>query len=153
MKNSYLYLAYLPIASIFFSGDTNAVDFSIGGGYPFVLVPEVSIATNDDSQRWYINGKFGFEKGASIGFEQSFGSKGKHAAGLLLGLIGTDQSDHTDNDYWEKESTNGVALSYSYNFNGLNKAGMRVRIEYGYGKTDKSHTPHTDGSITVSYQF
>ena len=49
----------------------NDISFSIGGGYPYFVIPEVSVASADLSQRWYGNYKIGLDDGFAVGFEQA----------------------------------------------------------------------------------
>ena len=141
-------LLTLSIASC--STFANDVSFSIGGGYPYLVIPEVSLSANDDTQRWYANYKLGLDDGFSAGFEQAVSDNKKHAFGALVGAIGardTDQEcESSTNDVatdfantlgcviggiFDEETTNGIGLTYSYNFNGLNSAGFRLELDVG----------------------
>ncbi|MBU3003167.1 hypothetical protein [Paraglaciecola arctica] len=160
----------------------NDVNFSIGGGYPFFVVPEISLASVDNQKRWYANYKIGFDDGFSIGFEQAISNTNKHALGFIAGAIGAREDKtpcpNTDNEsntastpgddfveiigsaigcslskMFDEETTNGLALTYSYNFSGLNNAGMRIHVELGYGEGHHSKEKRADGGITLSYHF
>lgn len=170
MKIKILLLA-LSIAS--YSSAANEVSFSIGGGYPYLVIPEVSLSANDDTQRWYANYKLGLDDGFSAGFEQAVSDNKKHAFGALVGAIGargTDQecesstNDDIATDFantlgcaiggiFDEETTNGVGLTYSYNFNGLNNSGFRLELDIGYGKASDSNEKRADGGISLSYEF
>ncbi|MBB1305353.1 hypothetical protein H5089_06815 [Pseudoalteromonas sp. SR45-1] len=163
-------LLTLSIASC--STFANDVSFSIGGGYPYLVIPEVSLSANDDTQRWYANYKLGLDDGFSAGFEQAVSDNKKHAFGVLVGAIGardTDQEcESSTNDVatdfantlgcviggiFDEETTNGIGLTYNYNFNGLNSAGFRLKLDVGYGKASDSNEKRADGGISVSYEF
>ncbi|MBH0058504.1 hypothetical protein I6F65_16240 [Pseudoalteromonas sp. SWXJZ94C] len=169
MKTKILLLT-LSIAS--YSSAANEVSFSIGGGYPYLVIPEVSLSANDDTQRWYANYKLGLDDGFSAGFEQAVSDNKKHAFGALVGAIGardTDQKcESLTNDVatdfantlgcviggiFDEETTNGIGLTYSYSFNGLNSAGFRLELDVGYGKASDSNEKRADGGISVSYEF
>lgn len=96
----------------------------------------------------------------------------KHAFGVLVGAIGardTDQEcESSTNDVatdfantlgcviggiFDEETTNGIGLTYSYNFNELNSAGFRLELDVGYGKASDSNEKRADGGISVSYEF
>lgn len=53
----------------------------------------------------------------------------------------------------DRESTDGLGFSYSYNFNGLNKPGMRIQCSLGYGKGRVSNDERAEASVNVSYHF
>ena len=76
-----------------------------------------------------------------MGFEQAISDNNKHAIGLLVGALGNrevdtqcDESQNSDEltaafanaigcalaEAFDEETTNGIGLSYSYNFSGLN---------------------------------
>jgi len=157
-----------------FYSQAKRVDFSIGGGYPFLVVPEISFASNDGDQRWFTNYKMGLDDGFSVGLDQRIGDDNKHAVGVIIGALGVRDDKRPCNngdsvedigsavgnvlgcafaEAFDEETTNGVGLSYSYNFNGLNNKGIRIRFEFGYGKANDSKDKRTDGGITISYQF
>jgi hypothetical protein len=175
-------LSSMVISIIPLTAQANEINFSIGGGYPFFVVPEVSLSSDDNQQRWYANYKMGLDDGFSIGFEQAIDNTNKHAIGILAGAIGaredktpcpnTDKENNTDTTpddvfveaigsaigcslgkIFDEETTNGLALSYSYNFNGLNNSGMRLRVELGYGEGHHSKEKRVDGGIALSYHF
>ena len=161
-------LSFTPISS-------NATDFnmSIGGGYPFFFVPEVSVTTKDNEQRWYLNYKASLDHGISAGFEHSVSDNNKHAIGVVLGAIGLQddprqcESDEKDNltssfakifgcalaESFDEEVVNGLGISYSYNFNGLSNSGVQIRAELGYGEGRNSGEKNTRGGLIISYQF
>jgi hypothetical protein len=150
------------------------VDFSIGGGYPFFVVPEVSFASSAGDQRWFANYKIGLDDGFSVGFDQGVGADNKHVIGGVIGALGTrdDKRPCGNGDSvedigsvignaigcafskaFDEETTNGIGLSYSYHFNGLNNVGMRIRFELGYGEAADSNEKRADGGVIISYQF
>ena len=146
----------------------NDIDLTTGSGYPFLLIAEASIATGDRQQRWFGNYKIGFDDGFSLGFEQGLGAENKHAIGLFVGALGVSDPDSCSNEddefavvslgciieeIYDDETTNGVGVSYSYNFNGLNNRGARIRFELGYGEGVDSGEERSDGGIIVSFQF
>jgi hypothetical protein len=144
----------------------NGIDFSLGGGYPFIAVPEVSMANADQTQRWHFNYKIGLDDGFTIGFEQALSADKKHAMGLIVGALGVNEDEDrcadTESDLsclvskiflLDEETTNGVGLSYGYYFSGLNNVGWNVKFEVGYGEGSESHQKRSDASIRIAYQF
>ncbi|MBT1062160.1 hypothetical protein KJY73_01190 [Bowmanella sp. Y26] len=142
------------------------VDFSIGGGYPYFVVPEVSWS-NNDSQRWYAKYNLGLDDGFNLGYEQALDDNQHHALGIALGAIGTRDvdtcSEEDDNvgdafsciisGLFDDHSVQGAALSYSYNFSGLNARSWRIKFEAGYGRVSVVDKNYASGNVTVSYQF
>lgn len=141
--------------------------FSVGTGYPFFVVPELSYGTADDQNRWYLNGKIGLAGGASLGFEHALDGEKHHAIGLVGGALGI-RNGHTVckegqnageafvcilTTAFDWEVVNGVGLTYSYNFKGLNNRGFRIRFEGGFGEGSRSHKSKGSGSVILSYQF
>ena len=179
MKKKLLAYSAFIIATMPFMSHSADVSYSIGAGIPFFLVPEISLASSDGSQRWYANYKLSLDDGFSIGFEQSVSDNNKHAIGLLIGALGIQDDDrpcHADkksdndladgvidviacsvvdvlNEVLDEETVNGLGVSYSYNFSGLNQAGMRIRMELGYGEGTNSNEKNASGGINFSYQF
>jgi len=163
--------------SMFFLGlvanNAYSADFTLGVGAPFFVVPEVSIASEDEKKRWFVNYKMGLDDGFSLGYEQGIDSDSNHALGAFIGALGVqDKNSACPNEksgdlaenlgsaigctlliVFDEETTNGLGLSYSYNFNGLNQSGMRLRFELGYGEGSISHEKRVDGGFVVSYQF
>ncbi|MGS0534883.1 hypothetical protein [Pseudoalteromonas sp. SaAl2] len=150
----------------------NDVSFSIGGGYPYFVVPEVSLSTNEGNQRWYANYKIGLDDGFSIGVEHAISDNKKHAVGLVVGALGIQDNEdecRTDDEslsgsigsifgcalseVFDEETTNGIGVSYSYLFRGLNEPGWRMRLDLGYGEGRDSNEKRPDAGITFSYQF
>ena len=168
MKKSNLFFCALLLNTMPFIVKANEIDFSIGSGYPFLLVAEVSVAAGDRQQRWYGNYKLGLDDGFSLGFEQGLGTDKKHAIGLLVGALGVSDPDSCSNEddefsvvslgciieeIYDDETTNGVGVSYSYNFNGLNNQGARIRFELGYGEGVDSGEERSNGGVNYSFQF
>ncbi len=142
----------------------NDLNFSLGGGYPFVAVPEVSIINTEQHSRWHVNYKVGLDDGFSLGFEQAISENNKHAVGVFLGAIGVHEEDSPCSDQaqaidclignlFDEEVTNGLGLSYAYYFSAINNDGWHVKLEAGYGEGQKSETRRNDASIRISYQF
>ena len=155
------------------------LSFTFGGGYPFIAIPEVSIASNDNSQRWFANYKVGLDDGFSLGFEQALSTDYKHSFGVLIGAVGARNInkpctyiDNNTGDLAEDignalgqaigcalagafgdKTTNGVGVSYHYNFSGLNNRGWKLNFELGYGKVSGFDNKRTDGGVSISYQF
>ena len=154
-----------------------AVDFSAGIGYPFFLVPEVSITGSSGNHRLYANYKLGLDDGFALGIEQAIDNAGHNAVGVFAGAVGiyddgekdcnsADEQNASDVadavgcaiasamvEAFDDEAINGIGVSYSYNSNGLNNTGWRVRLELGYGKSDNSKEKSSGGAVVVSYQF
>lgn len=162
-----------PIRNILISGIllipsqlsfANEVSFSLGAGYPFIVVPEVSVATKGNTQRWHINYKAGLDDGFTFGYEQAVFSSRHHALGGAVGAIGIrDDNTPCDADQstvgcivsniFDEETINGAAFTYGYYFKGLNLPGWHVKFEAGYGEGAQSKEKHASASIRVSYQF
>lgn len=155
------------------------VSFSIGGGLPFLLTPEVSYASPASGSRWYANYKMGLDDGFSAGYEKALDRDNKHALGIVVGAFAVRDDDRpcevADNNEdnlasqigfeigsalgcalskaFDDETINGIGLTYSYQFNGLNEAGWRVRFELGHGEGARSKENSTSGGFIASYQF
>lgn len=163
-------MSMLFLGSLSLPNKASAVDFTIGGGLPFLVIPEISIASENNEQRWFANYKMGLDDGFSFGFEQGIDIENKHALGIFIGALGvkddnrpclqrTDKNDPLKElgcaifSVFDEETTNGLGLSYSYNFSGLNHSGMRIRFELGYGEGADSQEKRVDGGFSFSYQF
>ena len=144
-------------------------NFSLGFGYPYLLVPEVSFHTEKSDIRWFANYKLGLGgSAASLGFEKPLSQDKKHSVGILIGGIG-QSDDETPCELlyqelcelsgagfswdFDLENTNGVAAIYTYNADGLNNSGWRYSLMIGYGEGQDSGESKTDGSVNISYQF
>ena len=170
---SVIFFGAILFGSLSVSNQAKSADFSLGGGLPYFVIPEVSFAANNGEKRWFANYKIGLDDGFSVGFEQGFGVDNKHALGIFVGALGVqdderpcryeESNDLAENfgsalgcaiaEAFDEETTNGVGLSYSYNFQGLNHSGMRLRFELGYGEGSNSHEKRFDGGVVISYQF
>ena len=140
----------LPVNSAF------GVDFSIGGGWPFLVVPEISGSPLGSDSRLFGNIKIGQDNGFSAGFEHSIGKSKRHALGFVVGSIGVQNDDRNCRCFRllkDRETTEGYGFTYSYNFSGLNEKGMRLRLEAGQGEGSESKEKRNDGSVILSYQF
>ena len=168
LKKSNLLLYVLLLSTLPFIVKANEVDFSLGTGYPFLLIAEASIATGDRQQRWFGNYKIGLDDGFSLGFEQGLGDQNRHALGLFVGALGVSDPDSCSSDdeepglinlgciieeIYDDETTNGLGVSYSYHFNGLNNRGARIRFELGYGEGVDSGEERSEGGISYLFQF
>lgn len=160
----------------------NDFKFSLGVGLPFLLTPEVSYSQPGADSRWYANYKMGLDDGFSGGYERALDADKKHALGVLIGAFSVvddkrpcPDSDKTEmtqdnvfaqisfdigsalgcalSEAFDEESLNGIALTYSYQANGLNESGWRVRFELGHGEAARSKRKDTSGGFIVSYQF
>ncbi len=151
---------------LLFTAPTLAKDlnFSMGGGYPFIAVPEVSITNTEQSSRLHLNYKAGLDDGFSLGFEQAISKNNKHAVGVFIGAIGIHEEnspcsaqaqavDCLIDRLFDEEVTNGLGLSYGYYFGAINNQGWHLKLEAGYGEGQKSKVKRSDASIRISYQF
>lgn len=140
----------LPVNSAF------GLELSVGGGWPFLAVPEISGSPWSSGNRLFANIKIGQDQGFSAGFEQSIGKSNKHALGFIVGSIGVQNDNRNCRCFRllkDRETTEGYGLTYSYNFNGLNEKGIRLRLEAGHGEGSDSKEKRNDGSVILSYQF
>jgi len=166
MKLFHLNLLLILVLGVSFSTNASDVKFSVGTGYPFVGILEVSVPAMNDDQRLFANFKAGLDYGFSVGFEQQL--PGNHQTmGFTLGAIGsrdaTNCSDTTDTGTGEfictlfepldSETTNGLGINYSYYFSGVHNSGFKIRIEGGYGQSSRANVNRFDGGIILSYQF
>lgn len=153
--------------------------FTVTGGFPYVVIPEISYSPNAD-QRWFANYKLGLDDGFSAGFEQAISANNRHALGIFGGALGVksghryvcnegNQSGEPGNfddelcsalarpfaEAFDHHTVNGVGLSYSYNRHGLSERGLRVRLEFGYGRIEDADFDKNGvtGGIAVGYQF
>jgi hypothetical protein len=140
------------------------VDFSFGGGYPFIVVSEISIASEEKAQRWHANYKVGLDDGFTLGVEQSFSHNDKHSIGVIVGALGIKKENHRCqeqgsnldcilSDIFDEETTVGLGLTYGYYFNRINATGWFLKVEAGYGEGKESDEKHADASVRISYQF
>jgi len=174
MKSMILSALILSGSSLFVANSAHANDndfsFTLGTGFPYVGSAEVSMAAGEGKQRWFGHYKVGpDDDGFAVGFEQALDSDNNHAVGVMYGALGlkNDDSDcpsDTDLSFsgalgcalsaaFDWETVNGLGVSYSYYFNGLNEAGWRVRLEAGKGKGRNTDKSYTSGNMIVSYQF
>lgn len=179
MRKILLSTAILSTLSFCLPAKANDVGFSVGSGYPYFGSLELSLPADDGKQRWFANYKMGLDDGFSLGFEQGYGNGLNHAFGGLVGAVGVYKGDDncrvkdtSDGDLvefisdsfaqsfgcalsaaFDDETLNGVGVSYSYYFNGLNNSGWRLRLEAGYGKASDSGEKRGTGGMIVSYQF
>lgn len=166
MKFFHFNLLLILILGFSFSAKASEIKFSAGTGYPFVSVLEVSMPAMNDDQRFFANVKAGLDYGFSLGFEQQL-SGNNQTLGFTLGAIGsrdaTHCSDTTNNstseficslfEVLDSETTNGVALNYSYYFSGVHNSGVKIRFEGGYGQSNRANVNRFDGGVILSYQF
>jgi hypothetical protein len=142
--------------------------FSLGTGYPYLLVPEVSFNPEKSEIRWFANFKLGLGGEAiSLGIEKTFSEDNRHSIGFLIGGIGQSDDETPCTQIYEGqcllagglsfdfdlENTNGFAAMYTYNSEGLNNSGWRYSIIFGYGEGENSGESKAGGSVNISYQF
>ncbi|MCH1923627.1 hypothetical protein L9G74_04675 [Shewanella sp. C32] len=157
--------------------------YTVTGGIPYFVIPEISYSPNAE-QRWFANYKLGLDDGFSAGFEQAVSDNNRHALGIFGGALGVRRSHvvrcNNESQNGEQENigdafdelgctlavevletiynnrtVNGVGLSYSYNRHGLSERGLRVRLEFGYGRIEDANFDKNGvtGGIAVGYQF
>lgn len=153
-----------------FTGTANAddeLDFSLSIGVPYVAGAELSYTPTGGNYRYYINGKFSIDSGASIGAERAISDNRKHAIGGLIGAVGLVDGDGCDEEpssiggiigcafveAFDWETVNGIGATYSYNFSGLENDGWRIRLEGGYGEGRITSEKRWTGGLSISYQF
>jgi len=164
LKLKSIFLTLLLLSSTVQANNSDNVHFSLGSGYPFFSVFEVSFPAMNNDQRWFANYKAGLDDGFSVGFEQQL--SGNHQTlGFTLGAIGARDAVGCDEnkgagaiicpfvEIFDSETTNGAALNYSYYFSGINNSGAKIRFELGYGQSAQANVNRFDGGIIVSYQF
>jgi hypothetical protein len=165
------YLSIIPISLIlstisFTSHANDDYHFSLGTGVPFLLTAELSTYSQDNQKRYYANAKGSFAAGAALGFEASVSENNKHAMGAFIGTVGISDGEDCpvtnsfSNDFacaiahiFDWETVNGLGVTYSYNFNTLQKRGWKLRFEAGYGKGHKSKENSMAGNVYLGYQF
>ena len=134
----------------------NGLDFSLGGGWPFLFTPTVS-TTHKDIE-YYVNFKLGLDSGFSLGAEKQFGN---HVYGVFIGAVGarnTNSRCHNTDDCdfilfeFENETTQGLGLSYEYRFNTA-REGWALRVESGYGEESRHNEKRFDGNVQLVYHF
>jgi len=59
MKSKNILLSFLLISSVSLSSQASDLHFTLGTGYPFTLIAEGSMATEEGDKRWYSNFKEG----------------------------------------------------------------------------------------------
>lgn len=140
---------------IIVSPTVKAVDLSLGGGYPFLVVPTMSFTNNDI--RYYANYKLGLDDGFSIGAEML---NGKHKYGAFVGAVGARKTDNSCLDttflcitLFDHETTQGIGLSYEYHLSSSAKTGWALRFEAGYGEESAYNEKRADGNVQVVYHF
>lgn len=133
------------------------INFSVSGGWPFILTPTVSTTYND--MEFYANYKIGADDGFALGVEKQYGN---HALGVFVGAVGARDADYKCDDelscptfrivLYEGKTTQGVGMSYEYRFN-TSREGWALRLEAGYGKESKNNSKRFDGNVQVVYHF
>jgi hypothetical protein len=140
----------------------NDIKFNVGVGYPFFSKLEIAKSINENQDRIFANYKVGLDDGFSLGYEHAIDLEQHHAFGVVVGAIGARDGDGNCNntdifcdigDLFDNDTTNGLAISYSYNINGLNKSGLKLSFELGYGKASHLNEKRVDGGVSLSYQF
>ncbi|MBQ4864722.1 hypothetical protein J8L98_23850 [Pseudoalteromonas sp. MMG013] len=153
-KKIFAYSA-LIVSTFIYSAQAKAVDLSLGGGYPFLVVPTISL-TNSDI-RYYANYKAGLDDGFSLGAEIL---NGKHKYGAFIGAVGARKTDARCSDstllctsLFDHQTTQGIGLSYEYHLSSNLNSGWAVRLEAGYGEESYDYEKRTDGNIQFIYHF
>lgn len=133
------------------------INFSVSGGWPFILTPTVSTTYSD--MEFYANYKIGADDGFALGVEKQYGN---HALGVFVGAVGARDADYKCDDelscptfrivLYEGKTTQGVGMSYEYRFN-TSRQGWALRLEAGYGKESKNNAKRFDGNVQVVYHF
>lgn len=131
-------------------------DFSLSGGFPFLITPTVS--TTHDGIEYYANLKIGLDGGLSLGAEKQYGN---HVYGVFIGAVGARKTEFScfDNDEcdfilfeFEEKTTQGIGLSYEYRFNST-RDGWAFRLEGGYGEESRHNEKRFDGNVQIVYHF
>ncbi|MGB3725835.1 MAG: hypothetical protein WA981_08720 [Glaciecola sp.] len=136
---------------------SNDVSYSVATGWPFVLVPTISIENNN--YEYYANYKVGVDDGFSIGAQRV---SGNHVYGTFIGALGARSSNYAcEADalcdsfvirFTDRKTTQGVGVSYEYRINS-NKQGWAIRLEAGYGEESRNNDRRADANIQAVYHF
>lgn len=135
------------------------VQFSLGTGYPFFIIPQVSLL--DEDKKYYLNYKIGLDDGFTVGVDWL---NGHHSYGVFAGAIGARDAEVECNPdsfscnlsnffIFDDKTTQGIGLAYEYRFNGQAHKGWAVRFEAGYGEESRTDERRADGNIQVLYHF
>jgi hypothetical protein len=155
LKSSITTITLVTAMLLIFSPTVKAVNLSLGIGYPFVLVPNISINNNDI--RYYANYKLGLDDGFSLGAEMI---NGKHKYGAFVGAVGSRQTDRGCTDITslciiltDHKTTQGLGVSYEYHLSDTVNSGWAIRLEAGYGEESSLNKKRADGNIQIMYHF
>lgn len=127
------------------------IQISFGGGYPFLLVPQVAYQQNNIS--YYLNYKMGLDDGFSLGAQIH---NNQHVYGAFIGAIGAKDASSVDDSFFrlfEDQTTQGIGVSYEIRFTPQKNASWALRAEIGYGKESHTNTKRADGNIQLVYHF
>ena len=149
-----LWIVFAIISNV---GNANEVNFSLGGGWPYVVVPAVSI--EHSGFEFYANYKIGLDDGFSLGVEKQTNN---HSYGVFVGALGARKTrsicdaDSTCPPFriaiTDRKTTQGLGLSYEYRFTS-SRQGWAIRAEAGYGHESKTDSNRFDGNIQLVHHF
>lgn len=161
----------LLLLIIFYQTQANAKEFdvSLGVGAPYFLVAEVSTAVNND-YKLYLNYKYGLDDGYSLGLDKAVFND-NHLLGLFIGAVGTKSTGCVYNDSEDllndvskylvscqlavikQKTLNGLGVSYSYAYGGINNSGFILKLDMGSGTNSYIDGYQSTAGITVLYSF
>lgn len=135
----------------------SGVEYSVSGGWPFVVTPSISFIHEDIE--YYANYKIGLDDGFSLGFEKPFN---QHVFGAFIGAVGARNARYECGERFacnltriaitDKKTTQGIGLSYEYRF-ANSRNGWAMRLEAGYGKESTNDVKRIDGNLQIVYHF
>ncbi|KFZ38920.1 hypothetical protein HR45_00505 [Shewanella mangrovi] len=144
MKKQFLIAALLMSCTVpALAGETH---FSISGGLPYLVIPEVSYHPNQE-QRWFLNYKAGLDDGVSAGFEQAVSANRRHALGVVLGALGVKNGHRhacEDNSPVRPDDANGNESGDEFDNAGC---------EIAYALIVAAFDNHTVNGLGVSYSY
>lgn len=183
MKKSLLAAALLMgCAMPALAGETH---FSLSTGLPYLVIPEMSYHPNQEQRwfvnyKWGLDYgvSAGFEQAVSANKRHALGVL-VGALGVLNGhKYGTCDDDAPTDDgidgvigdisnsvtcaialslteALDNRTVNGLGVSYSYTGNGLGERGLRVKLEFGYGRIEDADFDKNGytGGFSIGYQF
>ena len=132
------------------------LQYSIGTGYPYVLIPQV--AFKDGEMSFFLNYKVGLDDGFTAGINLH---DEHHLYGVFIGAVGARKSERRcesdcpilDFRLSEQESTQGLGLSYEYRFTPNAASSWALRAEVGYGKESFNNDKRADANLQILYHF
>ncbi len=147
------------LALIFISGagHSKELNMSLGGGWPYALVPTVAIEHR--GLEFFANYKIGLDDGFTLGVEKQFEH---HTYGIFVGALGARKTrENCDLDstcppfriaLTDRKSTQGIGFSYEYRFSST-RQGWALRVEAGYGHESKTDANRFDGNLQLVHHF